>query len=72
MAHESHRNYLIISRPNHSAESGVWCPYATVLWQDGAGFHYHDFVKVDVTFLTEEEALAYGFTIARSWIDTER
>jgi hypothetical protein len=62
--------YVVISRPQYDENLGVWVPHASVSW-DGDGFHYHQLQHLDKTFTTEEQALAYGFAVARNWIDRE-
>jgi hypothetical protein len=69
MPMEEYEKHLIISRPDHRRDNGIWLAGATVTWQDGSGFHYHQFSDIDELFDTEQEAVAFGFTIARAWID---
>jgi hypothetical protein len=59
----------LTSRPHHDAELKRWIPSASVSWQGISKFHYHQLKGLDDTFQTEEEALAFGFIAARSWID---
>ena len=66
---EEYEKYLIISRPDHRRDDGIWLTSATVTWHDKGGFHYHQFSDMDEIFDSEQEALAFGFTIARAWID---
>ena len=70
MAQESYKGRLVLSRPEPLAYT-VWHPYAKVMWQDENGFHSHELVYTDVVFDTEKEAIAYGFAVARSWIEKE-
>jgi hypothetical protein len=69
MAMEEYAKHLIISRPDHRRDNGIWFASATVTWQDRSGFHYHQFSDIDELFDTELEAMTFGFTIARAWID---
>ena len=61
--------YILISRPRYDEALGAWLPYASVSW-NGDKFHYHQLNELTKTFETDEEALAYGFAVARAW--TER
>jgi hypothetical protein len=36
---------------------------------DGRNFYYRQFTDPNTTFKTEEQALSYGFIVARAWID---
>ena len=70
-----YKKYYLISRPRYDAVSRRWFPYVSVVWNavdhgDPAGsFPYHVFREHDQTFNTEEEALAFGFTFGRAWVD---
>jgi hypothetical protein len=48
----------------------VWRAYASVLGPGSAV--YHQFNDLEKTFLTEEEAEAFGFNVAGDWIDKDR
>jgi hypothetical protein len=63
--------YILVSRPRFNAAGGHWLPYASALWMDRGELHYHRF-KLDRTFDTEEDALLFGFLMARMWVETER
>jgi hypothetical protein len=41
------------------------------MWQDHNGFHVHELLNEDIRFTSETEALAYGISLAHSWIDRE-
>jgi hypothetical protein len=69
MALEFHRDRHIVSRPKQRRESNEWTAYAVVTWWDESGFHSHNFSDLLETFDSEEEAAAFGFAIARAWID---
>jgi hypothetical protein len=69
MAMEEYEKRLIISRPEHSRDDGVWLSRAAMTWQDKSGFHYHQLSDMGQTFDSEQEALVFGFSIARAWID---
>ena len=70
MAQETYKGRLVLSRPEHP-DYTLWRPYAKVMWQDGNGFHFEELVSKDIFFNTEKEAIAYGFAVARSWIEKE-
>ena len=62
---------LLISRPRYDEKLGTWVPYASVSW-DGDNFHCYQLKNLDKRFETEEEALQYGFTLARQWLDEDK
>ncbi len=68
MAHEKYKGRLILSRPDRS-DGSIWRPYIRVTWEDQNGFHSHEFLDSGIVFNTEEAAVAYGFAVARLWID---
>jgi hypothetical protein len=69
MAHESYRQCTIISVSYRKSCVGFWIPKVTVICRIKHEFQYHEFPEVEQTFPTQEEAIAFGFTIARAWID---
>ena len=66
-----HDKYILISRPSYDEKFGRWIPYASAGWE-GQEFHYRQFYDLSKTFETEEEALSFGFVVARDWIAEER
>ena len=62
---------ISISRPQYDEKLEAWIPYASVSW-DGDKFHYYRLKDRTETFETEDEALSFGFILARHWIDKER
>ena len=42
---------------------------ASVYWQGEGSVQFHRFTDLVKTFLTEEEAEAFGFAVARAWVD---
>jgi hypothetical protein len=67
MASERLGKYLIASTPIPNPIRGVWHPSCQVIWTDEDGSHWHKFQNPS-TFDTEDEALIFGFTVARAWI----
>ena len=62
--------YIIISRPRLDKNAAVWLPYASVVADgDERDFYYRQLMNLNTTFKTEEQALSYGFIVAREWID---
>jgi hypothetical protein len=48
-------------------------PYASVSsYADSSKSYYYQLNKLKETFETEEEALAFGFSAARHWIDEHK
>lgn len=72
MAVRQYGGYTLVSRPYLDTHLAVWIPYASVLRNDPGAFVYHRFTELDQTFLTEEAAEAYGFMVARAWVDQKR
>ena len=51
----------------------AWVPYASVSsYADSSKSYYYQLNKLKETFETEEEALAFGFSAARHWIDEHK
>jgi hypothetical protein len=69
MEHESYKPCLIFSRPEPAGSD--WRPYFRITWEDQSGLHSHEFLDTGIVFNMEETATAYGFAVARSWIDRE-
>lgn len=62
--------YIIISRARFDDNAGVWLPYASVVADgDERNFYYRQFMNLNTTFKTEEQALSFGFIVAREWVD---
>jgi hypothetical protein len=72
MALEFHGDRHILCRPKHQRDTGAWVPYAIVTWWDDDGFHSKYLDEMRETFETEEEATAFGFAVARAWIEDNR
>ena len=70
MATEVYKSCTIVSLPRHLWNKGFWVPYALAIWRDGSGFHSHYFDNMEKTFESEAEAVEFGFTIVRAWIDS--
>ena len=71
MATVLYEKYILISRPRYDEKFRLWVPYASISW-DGDKFHYQQLNKFEKSFQTEEEALAFGFGAARSWLDEHK
>ena len=69
MATQFHRDRIIISRPQQTDDRKAWFAYASVHWREGGGFRHHQFTDPSKIFELEDEALAFGFLIARAWVD---
>jgi hypothetical protein len=63
--------HILISRPRYDDRLRVWLAYGSVSW-DTDKFHYHQLNNLDKSFETEGEALAFGFSAARLWIDKHK
>jgi hypothetical protein len=65
--------YILISRPHYDDTLRAWVPYASVSsYADSSKSYYYQLNKLKETFETEEEALAFGFSAARHWIDEHK
>jgi hypothetical protein len=71
MAVLGYRKYILVSRPHLDQHLGLWIPYASAYWQGAGPMQFHRFSDLARTFLTEEEAEAFGFGIARAWVDEQ-
>ena len=70
MVASEYGKYIIISRPRFDGKARAWVPYASVVAdRDGRNFYYRQFMDLNTTFETEEQALSYGFIRGREWID---
>lgn len=69
MAVLEYRKHILVSRPRLDENLGVWLPYASVAWQGDDGYRFQRFSDLGKTFISEEEALAFGFLVARAWVD---
>ena len=64
--------YIIISRPRLDKNTGVWLPYASIVADgDERNFYYRQFMDLNTRFEREEQALSYGFIVARAWVDEQ-
>ena len=68
MTPSQYGKYTLISRPHYDEKPKTWLPYASVSWNDDK-FFYHKLKDLEKTFQTEEEALAFGYLAARTWIE---
>ena len=68
-----YKKYFLFSLPYYDEEFGRWHPYASVWNVFGYARHntyyYHHVKELNNSFKTEEQALSFGFIIARAWID---
>ncbi len=69
MAAQQYGKYNLTSKPRQKLGVKVWHFYASATWHDQKGWHYHQFNGFDKTFNTQQDATAFGFSIARAWID---
>jgi hypothetical protein len=69
MAVRLYSDRTILSKPRYDPDIEAWFPYASVTWRDTDGFNFFNFDKLVRVFGTKTEALDFGFTIARAWID---
>lgn len=60
---------LLISRPRYDENIKAWRPYASVTLNDRQGTFRYQQIKPEENFATEQEALSFGFNVAREWVD---
>ena len=65
-----YEKHLLISRPLYDELLQAWRPYASVTFDDNGDFLYQQIQTFDgKNFETEDEALSFGFIVARQWVD---
>jgi hypothetical protein len=66
-----YRKYILMSRSRYDEKAGVWEPYASVAADvlDEKNFYYHQLKDLNSSFETEEQAVSFGFIVARAWVD---
>ena len=70
MPASEYKRYYLISRPKFDPKERVWVPCVSIVGDgDGKNFQYHEFKELNSKFETEEQALTFGFIVARSWVD---
>jgi hypothetical protein len=68
--YKHHKGYFIISEAQRPVDIGPWLPSVSVSWLDKRGLHLKKLLAVtNLMFLTEQEAISYGITLATNWID---
>ena len=69
MASEFYGGYLVVSRPQF--DFNAWIPYVLVSWRERGGLQFQKFPGLKKFFFsTESEALVFGFSTARAWVDS--
>jgi hypothetical protein len=71
MAVKFYEKYVLISRPRYDERLGVWFTHASI-FRDDDKFLYYQLKNLGKTFETEKEALAFGFSAARLWLDEHK
>jgi hypothetical protein len=71
MAAQFYEKYFLISRPHYDKGLRAWVPYVRIYW-GGDEFYHHALKEVVERFETQEEALAFGFSAARLWLDEHK
>jgi hypothetical protein len=66
MRTEQYGKYILVSRPHRYANG--WVSYASVHWLDGREWRYQIIKNQEKIFLTQGEAVEFGFDAARAWI----
>jgi hypothetical protein len=69
VATELYKNRRLKSIASHDLASDTWLPSITIRWNEGDSFHLHTFDGPPKCFVTAEDAIAYGFLLARLWVD---
>ena len=72
MAVLKYGKYSVVSRPRYHPRNGVWRASASVIWYDDKDeVHSHRF-NLDRSFDTADDALLFGFLVARMWVDRKK
>ena len=72
MAASEYKKYTLISQPHYDENVGVWVPDASVAANvDKDNSYYHQLKHLNSNFETEEQALSFGFIVARAWVDEQ-
>jgi hypothetical protein len=71
MAAKFYAKYFLISRPRYDKKIRAWLPYVRIYWGSEEFFN-HELKDLVKSFETQEEALAFGFTAARLWLDEHK
>lgn len=69
MANEIYREHALKCTSSYNSATDSWVPSISIFWSEGKDFHFHTFDGPDKGFGTAEEALSYGLTLARLWVD---
>jgi hypothetical protein len=64
-----YRIYSLISRTRFNCGRRFWLPRASVVWQENGALHVHSLDALDRAFISEQDALDFGFAVARAWVD---
>jgi hypothetical protein len=64
-----YEKHVLISRPHDDSKLGSWLAYASVTSNGDGKLLYKQFADFDRVFRTEEDALSFGFLMAREWVD---
>ena len=69
MSTQQYGQTILISRPRYDENVEAWRPYASITLNDLQGTFLYRQIKPKESFATEQEALSFGFIVAREWVD---
>jgi hypothetical protein len=55
--------------PKQDPASKDWLPHAFVTWRAEGGMEHHLFADLGRTFAAKDEAVSFGFLVARTWTE---
>ena len=70
MANLFYKDFLILAGADFDRLTGQWVPIASVTWGTDTGKHgVHFLTNLSARYATADEAVSYGLTAAKNWVD---
>lgn len=70
MANQLYKRHTVISTCTYNGETERWVPNVSIAWSDKRGnFHFHRFDGPATFFQSAEDAVSYGLSLARLWVN---
>jgi hypothetical protein len=70
MANLIYEDFLIVAAADRDKFTGQWIPIASISWQESGGRRaVHFLTNLPERFSNSEEAVTYGLTAAKTWVD---
>ena len=71
VANELYKGHGLKSTSRYNSETDGWVPSISISWSEGESIHFHTFDGPPKSFVTVEDAVAYGLMLARLWVNKE-